>query len=149
MRQERGAARSAARGRSSIPIPATRYSQLGLLHLVSGQPRDALQDYTNAVALDPLDDYLHAQRCLALQDLGRLRAKPPPPARPRERSPPRGRGPFVASSWLSDAQGRVDEALRWNEEALKRNPGAADLYADRGNWFLALRRSGRRARHLS
>jgi TolB-like protein/DNA-binding winged helix-turn-helix (wHTH) protein/Tfp pilus assembly protein PilF len=119
------------------PNSRDSYSQLGLLHLVSGQPRAALQDYTNAVALDPLADYLHAQRCMALQDLARFEDAAAACETARALAP-QVPWAYIATSWLSDAQGRLDEALHWNEEALKRNPGAADLYADRGNWLLAL-----------
>ena len=119
------------------PNSRDAYSQLGLLHLVSGQPREALQNYSNAVALDPLDDYLQAQHCLALQDLARYQEAEAACENARALAP-QGPWPYVASSWLSDAQGRADQALRWNEEALKRSPGAADLYVDRGNWELSI-----------
>ena len=105
------------------PNSRDAYSQLGLLHLVSGQPRAALEDYTHAVALDPLDDYLHAQRCMALQDLARYEDAAAACETARALAP-QGPWAYIATSWLSDAQGRLDEALHWNEEALKRNPGA-------------------------
>jgi len=119
------------------PNSRDAYSQLGLLHLVSGQPRLALEDYSNAVTLDPLDEYLHAQRCMALQDLARFQDAAAACETARSLAP-QGPWAYIASSWLGDAQGRLDEALRWNEQALKRSPEAFDLYADRGNWFLAV-----------
>jgi TolB-like protein/DNA-binding winged helix-turn-helix (wHTH) protein/tetratricopeptide (TPR) repeat protein len=119
------------------PNSRDAYSQLGLLHLVSGEPREALKEYSSAVALDPLDDYLHAQRCMALQDLASYEDATAACETARALAP-QGSWAYVASSWLSNAQGRLDEALHWNEEALKRNPGASDLYADRGDWLLAI-----------
>ena len=119
------------------PNSRDAYSQLGLLHLVSGEPRAALKEYSSAVSLDPLDDYLHAQRCMALQDLASYQDAAAACETARALAP-QGSWAYIASSWLSDAQGRLDEALHWNAEALKRNPGASDLYADRGNWLLAI-----------
>ncbi len=119
------------------PNSEQAYSQLGLLHLVSGQPRAALEDYTHAVALDPLNDYVHAQRCMALQDLARYEDAAAACETARALAP-QGPWAYIATSWLSNAQGRLDDALHWNEAALKRNPGAADLYADRGSWLLAV-----------
>jgi transcriptional activator of cad operon len=113
------------------------YAQLGLLHLVSGQPREALQDYDSAAALDPLDYYLHAQRCMALQDLARFDQASAACERARALAP-QAPWAYSTSSWLADAQGRIDEALRWNAQALKLSPGSADLYADRGKWLLSI-----------
>ena len=119
------------------PNSRDAYARLGLLHLVSGLPREALQDYDSAAALDPLDYYLHAQRCMALQDLTRFDQANAACERARALAP-QAPWAYTASSWLADAQGRIDEALRWNAEALKRSPGAMDLYADRGKWLLSI-----------
>ena len=104
---------------------------------MSGQPRAALEDYTSATALDPLDDYLHAQRCLALQDLARFEEANSECAAARALAPD-SRWAYSASSWLADAQGRIDEALHWNEAAMNHSPADADLYAERGKWQLTL-----------
>jgi tetratricopeptide (TPR) repeat protein len=119
------------------PNARDAHAQLGLLHLVSGQPREALLEYDSAAALDPLDYYLHAQRCMALQDLARFDQGNAAGERARALAP-QAPWAYTASSWLADAQGRVDEALRWNAQALKLSPGAADLYADRGKWLLSI-----------
>jgi tetratricopeptide (TPR) repeat protein len=119
------------------PNSRDAYSRLGLLHLVSGEPRAALENYTSATALDPLDDYLHAQRCFALQDLARFEEANTDCAAARALAPD-SRWAYSASSSLADAQGRVDEALRWNNEAMNHSPADADLYAERGKWQLTL-----------
>src|SRR5262249_18489872 len=113
------------------------YTRLGWLHLVSGQPRAAAQYFASAAVLDPLDDYLQAQRCFALQDMGQFEeattacdtARALAPASPSA---------YTVTSPLADGQGRLDQALRWNAEALKRGPDDVDLYKERGRWQLAL-----------
>ena len=116
---------------------APALGELGLLYLTSGEPRAALKHYTRAALLDPIDDYLQAQRCMSLQDLAQIDQA----ARACERARalnPRAEWPLMASARLAEARGRIDEALAWNQAALERS---ADLTADlvqRGEWLLIL-----------
>jgi tetratricopeptide (TPR) repeat protein len=46
--------------------------------------------------------------------------------------------PYVVSSWLAAAQGRFDDALNWNAEAIRHEPEDASLYTSRADYFLAV-----------
>ena len=118
------------------PNSRDAYSNLGLLYLYTGQPRAALQAYSSAALLDPLDDFLHAQRCMAYQDLAEFTAAADECATARALAPA-SPWPYTAASWLADAQGHVEEALRWNATALTYSADNTDLYAERGKWQLA------------
>ena len=120
------------------PNDSVAFKELGHLYLVNtGQPRDALLNYTRAADLDPLDYLPQAQRCVAFQDLGEFSDAAQACARARTLQP-QAHWPLVASSWLEAAQGQLDEALRWNERALKAAPDVFELYDDRATWFLTL-----------
>jgi tetratricopeptide (TPR) repeat protein len=45
---------------------------------------------------------------------------------------------YVASSWLEEARGRIDEALKWNTVALKASPDEFELYDDRAKLLMTL-----------
>lgn len=111
--------------------------ELGFLYLTSGQPRDALINYTRAAALDPLDANLQAQRCLALQDLAQFEEAELACERARALEP-RSAWVYSASAALEDSRGRIDRALRWNQEALRLSPEVAENLAQRGIWLLSL-----------
>jgi TolB-like protein/Tfp pilus assembly protein PilF len=112
-------------------------SELGFYYLVNGQPRDALRYYSRAAELDPLDYNLAAQRCTAFADLGEYGGAVAACDRSRSLNPQSAR-PYIVSSDLEDARGRLVEALRWNSAALARSADAQDIYAQRGRWLLSL-----------
>ncbi len=120
---------------NSNSVPAM--SELGYLYLTSGEPREALKNYTRAVLLDPINGNLQAQRCLALQDLAQYDEA----ARACERAralDAKSEWPFTATAMLADARGRIDEALQWNKAALERSPNLTADLRQRGEWFLTL-----------
>lgn len=120
---------------NSNSVPAM--SELGYLYLTSGEPREALKNYTRAVLLDPINGNLQAQRCLALQDLAQYDEA----ARACERAralDAQSEWPFTATAMLADARGRIDEALQWNKAALERSPNLTADLRQRGEWFLTL-----------
>jgi tetratricopeptide (TPR) repeat protein len=120
------------------PNDSVAFAEMGRLFLLNkGQPRDALDYYTQAAALDPLNFQPQAQRCVALQDLGRYEEATTACAKARDLQP-QGYWPLTVTSWLMSAQGRLDEALRWNELALKAGPDVLDLYTERATIFLTL-----------
>jgi tetratricopeptide (TPR) repeat protein len=120
---------------NSNSVPAM--SELGYLYLTSGEPREALQNYTRAALLDPINGNLHAQRCLALQDLAQYDEA----ARACERArafEPQSEWSFTATALLASARGRIDEALEWNRAALERSPNLTSALVQRGEWLLTL-----------
>jgi TolB-like protein/Tfp pilus assembly protein PilF len=120
------------------PSDSLAYAEMGRLFLINrGQPRDALDDYSKAAVLDPLNYLPQAQRCVALQDLGRYPDAAAACERARELQP-QGYWPLTATSWLMSAQGRLDEALQWNEKALKAAPDFFPLYKQRATLLLTL-----------
>jgi TolB-like protein/DNA-binding winged helix-turn-helix (wHTH) protein/Tfp pilus assembly protein PilF len=108
---------------------------LAFLHLVSGEPHDALTSYTRAAQLDPIDGNMQAYRCMALQDLAQFDEAALACERARALDP-RSAWAFSASYFLEDARGRLDEALRWNQAALALSPDSVENLAQRG--FLLL-----------
>ena len=108
---------------------------LGFLHLVSGEPRDALASYNRAAQLDPVDGNMQAYRCMALQDLAQFDEAALACERARALDP-RSAWAFSASAFMEDARGRLDEALRWNQAALALSPDSAENIAQRGSLLL-------------
>jgi transcriptional activator of cad operon len=119
------------------PNDSLAFKELGRLFLHTGQPREALVNYTRATELDPLDSLPQAQRCVTLQDLGQFAAASAACARARKLQP-QSYWPFTVTSWLEAAQGRLDEALKWNARAIMAAPDVFELYRDRATWFLVL-----------
>jgi transcriptional activator of cad operon len=120
------------------PNDSLAFAEIGRLFLINkGQPRDALFNYTQAAVLDPLNFQPQAQRCVALQDLGQYDEAASACERARALQP-QGYWPLTVTSWLASAQGRLDEALRWNEMALKVAPDVFALYRERAVWLLTL-----------
>lgn len=119
--------------RNSVPA----ISELGYLQLISGEPRDALQQYTRAALLDPVNGNVHAQRCLALQDLAQFEEAAGACERARAIEP-QSEWPFTATALLASARGRIDEALQWNRAALQRSPNLTSALVQRGEWLLML-----------
>ncbi len=112
-------------------------AELGFHYLVTGEPKEALQYYTHAAELDPLDYNLHAQRCIALSDLARFAdgAAACEKARALE---PGAAWAYSASSLLEEARGHIGEALNWNAAALARSPNVQKTYAEKGILLLSL-----------
>ena len=120
------------------PSDSVAFTEMARLFLSNkGQPRDALDNYTQAAALDPLNSLPQAQRCVALQDLARYEEATLACARARELQP-QGYWPLTVTSWLMSAQGRLDEFLQWNALALKAAPDVLDLYTERASILLTL-----------
>ncbi len=120
------------------PNDSVAFAEMGRLFLLNkGQPREALDYYTQAAALDPLNFQPQAQRCVALQDLARYEEAAIAGAKARDLQP-QGYWPLTVTSWLMSAQGRLDEALKWNELALKAAPDVLDLYTERATMLLTL-----------
>jgi TolB-like protein/DNA-binding winged helix-turn-helix (wHTH) protein len=113
-------------------------AEIGRIRLVNGQPRQALQSYDRAAALDPLNHTLQIQRCVALQDLARYTEAAAACERARVLQPADA---LVADAqvWLAESRGRVDEALKWNAESIKDEPGDEfDYYWIRSRLYLSL-----------
>ncbi|MEP6886546.1 MAG: winged helix-turn-helix domain-containing protein [Gammaproteobacteria bacterium] len=120
------------------PNDGLAFTEMGRLYLMNkGQPRDSLINYTRAATLDPLNYQPQAQRCVALQDLGRFDEAAAACARARELQP-QDPWPLATTSWLAAAQGRLDEALKWNAMALKVAPDVFEFYQQRVMWLLIL-----------
>jgi transcriptional activator of cad operon len=120
------------------PSDSVAFTELGRLSLLNqGQPREALTYYSQAATLDPLNYLPQSQRCLSLQDLARYEDATLACARARELLS-EGYWPLVVTSWLMFAQGKIDEALKWNQMALKAEPDVFDLYRDCASWNLIL-----------
>ncbi len=119
------------------PNSRDAFAELGYYYLVSGVPKEAAEHYTRAAELDPLDFNLHAQRCLALTDLGEFDEADVACARARLLNPGAA-WVFSASSELEEARGRIREALKWNGSALTHSPDVQEIYAERGLFLLSL-----------
>jgi TolB-like protein/Flp pilus assembly protein TadD len=118
------------------PSEALAFKELGRLFLLQkGQPREALINYTRAAELDPLDSLPQAQRCVALQDLGQFAEASAACARARALQP-QNYWPLTVTSWLEAAQGRLGEALGWNQLAIEAAPDVFQLYNERSMWLL-------------
>lgn len=123
-----GAAETALRHAVQLNANDARaYAELGRILLTTGRPRQAVASWSRAIALDPLDFMARAQRCVSYQDLADFVHAAADCTRARELKPD-APWPYVASSWLSVSQGRLDEALKWNAEALRRSPDDTSLY---------------------
>ena len=135
--QQDAAVRDLHRAVALNPNSRDALAELGFYYLVNGEPREALQYYTHATELDPLDYNLHAQRCIALSDLARFAegAAACEKARALEPGAPWA---YSASSFLEEARGNIGDALTWNAAALARSTDVQRLYAERGIWLLGL-----------
>jgi TolB-like protein/DNA-binding winged helix-turn-helix (wHTH) protein/Tfp pilus assembly protein PilF len=120
------------------PSDMPAFAQIGRIRLLDGQPRDALQSYDRAAALDPLNFAIQMQRCIALGDLARYEeaANACDHARVLQPSSASAAG---ALAWLAESRGRIDEALRWNALSLKAEPDDDfELYWTRAELFLSV-----------
>ena len=103
------------------PSDAISSARLGDVYDQLGKPRDALESYTRAAELDPLDFLPQMYRCIELQELGRFDEAERACARARELGPDNFWGPFV-TSWLKYARGDIPEGIRWTNEATRIEP---------------------------
>ena len=113
------------------------FAELGRIYLTAGRPRDALAPWSSAVMLNPMDYLARTQRCVTLQDLAKFTEAAVDCSRARALKP-EAEWPYVASSWLAAAQGRLDEALQWNADAMQREPHDLNLHTSRADYFLML-----------
>jgi len=119
------------------PSDSAARSELGYLLITNGQPREALSSYSAAAALDPLNFNLQARRCIALTDMARFEEAEESCAHARSLSPTVS-WPYIASSWLDWARGKLGDALNWNAIAIRISPNQFDLYDDRVDLLLTL-----------
>ena len=119
------------------PSDMPAFAEIGHIQFLDGQPRDALQSYDRAAALDPLNFAIQLHRCYVLDDLARYEEAANACERARLLKPT----PYTidAFTWLAESRGRIDEALRWNEEAIKAEPNDDfQLYWSRSELFLSV-----------
>ncbi len=114
------------------------FAAIGRISLFNGQPRDALDSYDQAAALDPLNFAIQEQRCTVLADLARYEEAGKACERARTLQP----GSASTADGLAllfESQGKIDEALKWNEAALRADPhGDFELYWTRTMLFLSI-----------
>lgn len=120
------------------PSEMPAFAQIGRIHLFYGQPRDALDSYDHAAALDPLNFAIQQQRCTVLADLARYEEAGKACERARKLQPDAA-STAEGQAWLAESQGKIDEALKWNEASLKADPnGDFELYWERSMLFLSI-----------
>jgi TolB-like protein len=119
------------------PNDSAAFAEIARILLVDGRPRESLLNSARAAALDPLDFKEQLQQCTALQDLARYDEAVIACERARVLQPD---SPLPADelAWLAESRGRIDEALRWNAESLKKAPDYFDPYWTRANLFLSV-----------
>jgi TolB-like protein/DNA-binding winged helix-turn-helix (wHTH) protein/tetratricopeptide (TPR) repeat protein len=122
------------------PNLAQSHRFLGNLYDRRGEPDLALEHFSIATSLDPLDFISHVFRCMELVDMGELREAGDACRRARELEPGNLWGPLV-TAWISRAQGRTEEALRWIDEARKLAPTDVSLIDQRIGLLLTLGRT--------
>ncbi len=119
------------------PNDSDALTEMGYLFIYNARPRDALASYSAAATLDPRNFNLQARRCIAFTDMARFDEADLACAHARALAPGSSWA-LVASSWLDWARGRIDDALKWNAQALKLSPNEFTLYKDRSNLLLSL-----------
>jgi TolB-like protein/DNA-binding winged helix-turn-helix (wHTH) protein/tetratricopeptide (TPR) repeat protein len=114
------------------------WAEIGRIQLLDGRPREALQNYDRAASLDPLNSLLQVQRCTAFEDLAQYHDASAACERARILQPGSASATHTLA-WLAESQGRLDEALRWNDESLKADEtGDFNLYWTSAALFLSL-----------
>jgi TolB-like protein/DNA-binding winged helix-turn-helix (wHTH) protein/Tfp pilus assembly protein PilF len=113
-------------------------ARIGRIQLMDGRPREALAAYDQAAALDPLNYTVQLQRCTAFEDLAQYDSASNACERARVLHPAGAAVPDRIS-WLAESRGRIDDALRWNQQALDSEPNDDfDLYWNRATFLLSL-----------
>jgi transcriptional activator of cad operon len=120
------------------PSDMPAFAQIGHIHFFSGEPHAALLNYDHAATLDPLNFALQVQRCMVLSDMARYEEAGSACERARVLQP--GAASTAAGlTWLAEARGRVDEALRWNDVSIQAEPNDDfTLYWTRAQLFLSV-----------
>ncbi len=103
------------------PNDAASHRFLGNLFDRRADPTSALDHYSTAASLDPLDFISHVFRCQELMDLADFAEAQSACARARELDTTNLWGP-LATSWVARAQDKPDEAIRWLTAARKLAP---------------------------
>lgn len=137
LNQLTGAKEDLRRAIALDPNNAQAIVNLGRVYEYEGLPLRALDNFSRARALDPLDFMRHVDHCVALRDLGRYQEAAASCAESRTLQP-ESEWPAQASGWLARAQGHVAQALQWNNEALRIAPANPDLYSQRFDDLLDL-----------
>ena len=137
MRQREAAMRDLQHALKLNPNSVSAADKLGFYFLVSGQPRDALTYYTIATSLDPRAFDLHGSRCLALSDLGAYAMAASACERARALQP-ESAWVYSISSQLAEAQGNLEEAMKWSDAAIEHGSSIATIQGDRARWLVTL-----------
>ncbi len=119
------------------PNDARSHRVLGDLYGNRGNPTKALEHFTTAARLDPLDFLSQVLRCLELTDLGDYPEAGRACARGRELDPANLWGP-LATAWIERAQGNTAEAIRWIDEARRLSPANPTLANQKVDLLLSL-----------
>lgn len=121
------------------PNDAISHRTLGDLQSSRGNPRKALEHFTTAARLDPMDFLSQVLRCLELTDLAEYAEAASACSRGRELDPANLWGP-LATAWIDRAQGNTSGALLWIDEARKLSPGNPMLVNQKVDLLLSLGR---------
>ncbi len=121
------------------PNDAFSHRVLGDLQTTRGNPRKALEHFSTAARLDPMDFISQVLRCLELTDLAEYAEATRACSRGRELDPENLWGP-LATAWIDRAQGNISSALLWIDEARKLSPGNPMLVNQKVNLLLSLGR---------
>lgn len=97
-----------------------------------GRLVDAVEHYSRAVELDPLDFILYVRKCIALQGTREFIDAAAQCDRAAELQP-KSFWPYLAKSWLAQNQGRLDSALDQASAAIALNPSLSMLAEEKGN----------------
>lgn len=105
--------------------------RLGAAYEYQGEPRKALTEYDQAVALDPLHFILHIRRCLTLQNIARYADATQACTRAVELQPENPNG-YWTTGLLALSQGDLTGATAGYEHALAKAPWRVDLLLQLG-----------------
>jgi TolB-like protein/DNA-binding winged helix-turn-helix (wHTH) protein/Tfp pilus assembly protein PilF len=127
------------RATAANPNDASSHRFLGNLYDRRAEPDEALEHYTTAAELDPLDFISHVFRCMELVDLGEYVDAGAACARARELDSSNLWGP-LATSWIARARGNTEEAMKWIDRARALAPADASLADQKIDLLLTLGR---------
>src|SRR6187455_2195720 len=108
------------------PNDASSHRFLGNLYDRRAQPLEAMNHFSAAASLDPMDFISHVFRCMELIDLAEFGEASAACKRARELDSTNVWGPLT-TAWISRAQGKTDEALQWLDAAYKLQPQDTSL----------------------
>jgi TolB-like protein/DNA-binding winged helix-turn-helix (wHTH) protein len=137
LRRREPALRDLNRALELSPNSRLAASALGFYHLTAAEPRQALKDYTLAADLDPRVFGMHVYRCIALTDLGEFSQAEAACGQARALDP-ESPWPYSVSSSMEAMRGRLVEALRWSDAAVKRGDDVMAILLARAQWLLSL-----------